>query len=100
MNSSYQCDACGDGFETLTKLRLHECPEGGPNETPGPELVSDRETEKERPWEVEQNLEPEYDCPECEYYKTGLTTGPHAFLDHMQDEHGYSRSAAFDAMNG
>lgn len=52
------------------------------------------------PPEVEQGLEPEYDCPECEYYETGLTTGPHAFLDHLEDEHGYSRSEAHEILNG
>jgi hypothetical protein len=52
------------------------------------------------PWEVEQGLEPEYDCPDCDYYKTGLSTGPNAFLDHLQDEHGYSRGKAHEIMNG
>lgn len=52
------------------------------------------------PWEVEQGLEPEYDCPDCEYCKTGLSTGPHEFLDHLQDEHGYSKGEAFDILDG
>lgn len=25
---SYECDACGDAFRTLSKKRLHDCPEG------------------------------------------------------------------------
>lgn len=28
------------------------------------------------PTEVQQGLEPEYNCPECDYYETGLSTGP------------------------
>jgi hypothetical protein len=57
------------------------------------------EGEKEVPWEVEQGLEPEYDCPDCDYYETGLSSGPHAFLDHLQEDHGYSQSEAFDILN-
>lgn len=65
------------------------------------EMVSkDQQRKHRRPPEVEQGLEPEYDCPECDYYKTGLTTGPHAFLDHLQDEHDYSSEEAHKAMNG
>lgn len=56
--------------------------------------------EKDRPPEVEQGLEPEYDCPECNHYSTGLSAGPHAFLDHLQEEHGYTRGEAFDVLNG
>jgi hypothetical protein len=55
--------------------------------------------ERERPREVEMGLEPEYDCPDCDYYKTGLTTAPQSFLDHLEDEHGYSRSEAHEILN-
>lgn len=61
---------------------------------------ADAESERDVPREVEMGLEPEYDCPDCEYYKTGLTTGPHAFLDHLETEHGYSRGEAFEILNG
>lgn len=101
--SSYECDTCGEIFETLTRLRLHDCEGGGPEETPGPDLNTEsvqESSEKDRPWEVEQGLEPEYDCPECDYYKTGLSTGPHAFLDHLQEEHGYSKSEASGVLHG
>lgn len=100
--SNYECDACGEEFETLSRQRLHDCDSGGPEETPGPDLVMDSSEESsgdDRPWEVEQGLEPEYDCPECDYYKTGLTTGPHAFLEHLQEEHGYSKSGASDVLH-
>lgn len=62
--------------------------------------IDGEDTEDKVPWEVEQGLEPEYDCPDCEYYKTGLTTGPHAYLDHLEDEHDYSRSEASDILHG
>lgn len=64
-------------------------------------IVSPGERSKNRrPWEVEQGLEPEYDCPDCPFYGTGLSMGPHAFLDHLKDEHGYSNEEAFQIMNG
>lgn len=98
--SNYECDGCGGEFETLTRLRLHDCEAGGPEETPGPDLVTDSTGEPDRPREVEQGLEPEYDCPECDHYSTGLSSGPHAFLDHLQEEHDYSRSEAFEVLHG
>lgn len=52
-----------------------------------------------RPKEVEMGLEPEYDCPECDFYKTGLTIGPHDFLNHLRDEHGYSNEEAHRILN-
>jgi DNA-directed RNA polymerase subunit RPC12/RpoP len=98
---NYECDACGEEFDRLTRLRLHECDEGGADETPGPDLNTESVGDGggDRPWEVKQGLEPEYDCPECGYYKTGLTVGPHAFLNHLQDEHGYSKSEASDVLH-
>lgn len=96
-----QCDNCGEKFETLTRLRLHECKDKNPAGTPNSKTsVGSTDGENDRPWEVEQGLEPEYDCPDCEYYKTGLTTGPHSFLDHLQEEHDYSQSEAHEVMNG
>lgn len=95
-----QCDECGEGFETLTRFRLHECEQEARGTTSSPELQTDAKTSDERPWEVEAGLEPEYDCPDCDYYKTGLSTGGHAFLDHLKDEHGYSSGEAFEIMNG
>lgn len=58
------------------------------------------DAETEVPREVEMGLEPEYDCPDCEYYKTGLTTAPQSFLDHLEEGHGYSRSEAHEILNG
>lgn len=52
------------------------------------------------PWEVEQGLEPEYDCPDCDFYKTGLTISPQKFLEHLQEDHGYSHSEAWDIFDG
>lgn len=51
-----------------------------------------------RPKEVEMGLEPEYDCPECDYYATGISTSPQSFLDHLRDEHDYSDDEAFDVL--
>jgi hypothetical protein len=45
---------------------------------------------------VRQGLEAEYDCPECDLYTYGQS--PHDFLDHLQDEHDYTRSEAFDVL--
>lgn len=36
----------------------------------------------------------EYDCPECEWFRTGRTTGPEAFFDHLESEHGYTSAQA------
>jgi len=52
------------------------------------------------PKEVEQGLEPGYDCPECDYASSGLTTGPYAFLDHLREEHGYTSEQAHKVLNG
>ncbi len=62
---------------------------GGKNADEG-----DVDGEADVAWEVEQGLEPGYDCPNFDYSKTGVTTSPHAFLDHLCDEHGYSDSEA------
>lgn len=75
------------------RLASGELKMSGPDDPP----VDD--SEPDRPREVEQGLEAEYDCPDCDYYQTGLSTGPHAFLDHLQDEHGYSKSEAFDILD-
>jgi hypothetical protein len=37
-------------------------------------------------------LEPTYDCPDCEYHKTGVS--PHDFHDHLTDVHGYTDEEA------
>lgn len=63
------------------------------------EMVTPGQRKKHRrPEEVEMGLEPEYDCPECDYYRTGITTSPHTFLDHLRDEHDYSDDEAFDEL--
>ncbi len=69
----------------------------GPDDPPAD---PDGEGERERPREVEMGLEAEYDCPDCDYYKTSMTTAPQSFLDHLEDEHGYSRSEAHEILNG
>lgn len=56
--------------------------------------------DEDRPEEVKMGLEPEYDCPECDHYATGLSTSPQTFLDHLVDEHGYTRPEAFKVLNG
>ena len=48
---------------------------------------------------VEVSIEIEYDCPDCEYYRTGWTTGPQNFLSHLEEEHGYKESRAKDMMD-
>jgi len=65
----------------------------------GPSDPSIEENESERPEEVEMGLEPEYDCPDCDYYKTGLTTSPQRFLEHLRSEHGYSDSESMEILH-
>lgn len=60
----------------------------------------DAEDERDVPQAVEMGLEPEYDCPDCEYYETGLTTAPQSYLEHLRDEHGYLNSEAHEILNG
>lgn len=100
--SKHKCDYCRESFDTLTRKRLHNC-SSNDQAAQTPKMTQTVETgsgEKDPPQEVEQGLEPEYDCPDCEYYKTGLTTGPHTFLDHLQEEHGYSESEASSILHG
>ncbi|MFC7133630.1 MULTISPECIES: hypothetical protein [Salinibaculum] len=35
-----------------------------------------------------------YDCPECEWFRTGRTTAPETFTDHLEDEHDYTPAKA------
>lgn len=59
------------------------------------EMVTPGQRKKHRrPKAVEEGLEPEYDCPECDYYETGLTAAPQEFLDHLREEHDYSSEEA------
>lgn len=74
------------------RLKSGELKMSGPDDPP-------IDGENNVPPEVEMGLEPEYDCPECNYYETGLTTGPHAFLDHLRDVHDYSNSEAFSVLD-
>lgn len=65
----------------------------GPDDPP-----ADPDDEDER--EVEMGLEAEFDRPDCDYYKTSMTTAPQSFLDHLEEEHGYSRGEANEILNG
>ena len=105
--SKYTCDDCDEEFDTLSAKRLHDCPsmeevtESPQSTDPSTQNTdSTSSDEDDRPWEVKQGLEPEYDCPECDYYSTGISTGPHAFLDHLRDEHGYTSEEAHRVLNG
>lgn len=97
----HECDDCGDVFETLTRLRLHDCEMNGSEKTKvlNPDPGSNSSVNNQ-PEEVEMGLEPGYNCPECDYSKSGISTGPHAFLDHLRDEHGYSNEEAHRVLNG
>jgi hypothetical protein len=64
----------------------------------GPDDPPLEDNGSERPKEVEKGLEAEYDCPDCDYYQTGTTTGPHSFLDHLKEEHGYSDTEAMEIL--
>ena len=72
----------------------------GDLEMVGPSDPSVEAKESERPEEVEMGLEPEYDCPDCDYYKTGLMTSPQSFLEHLRSEHGYSDSESTEVLHG
>lgn len=41
----------------------------------------------------------EFDCPECEWFRTGRTTSPQTFTDHLEDEHGYTTAEAHEALH-
>lgn len=41
-------------------------------------------------WGPEQGVEPRYDCPECEYRRTGVTTSRHGFTLHLLKDHDYT----------
>jgi hypothetical protein len=43
---------------------------------------------------MDEHLEATYDCPDCEYHQTGVTTSPHDFHDHLTEEHGYTKLEA------
>lgn len=102
--AKHVCEDCGEGFQTLTKLRLHDCTESDSEEEEETEPEPNTETSppepEEKPDVVEMGLEPEYNCPECDYYNTGVSTSPHSFLDHLRDEHGYTSEEAHEVLNG
>jgi len=72
----------------------------GDLEMVGPSDPSIEGGDSEKPEEVEMGLEPEYDCPDCDYYKTGVTTSPQSFLEHLRNEHGYSDSESMEILQG
>jgi glutaredoxin len=41
-------------------------------------------------WEPERGLNTRYECPECAYARTGVTTSRHTFETHLIEEHGYA----------
>lgn len=41
-------------------------------------------------WGPEQGIAPQYDCPECQYSRTGVATSRHGFKLHLLKEHEYS----------
>lgn len=45
---------------------------------------------RNRAWRPEQGVEPRYDCPECEYTRTGVTTSRHGFKLHLLKDHDYT----------
>lgn len=42
-------------------------------------------------------LEPEMNCPDCDWYGTGMNM--EKFLTHLQEDHGYSSADAHDILN-
>ncbi|SDL09372.1 hypothetical protein [Natronorubrum texcoconense] len=63
------------------------------------EMVTPGQRKKNhRPKAVEEGFELEYDCPECDFYKTGLTAAPQEFLNHLRNEHDYSSEEAHDVL--
>lgn len=43
-------------------------------------------------------LDPAYDCPECDYHRTGGTTFAHDFLSHLTETHGYTGEEALSVL--
>ncbi|MCU4754510.1 hypothetical protein OB919_21495 [Halobacteria archaeon AArc-curdl1] len=89
-----------DAIYGWVKARYESRLDDGELKMSGPSDPVLEDGEKEVPPEVEMGLEPEYDCPDCGYYKTGVTTSPHGFLDHLREVHDYSDSEAHEILNG
>lgn len=43
-----------------------------------------------RRWGPERGVDPQYDCPECGYRRTGVTTSRHGFRLHLLHDHDYT----------
>lgn len=95
---THTCKDCNKEFTTLSAKRLHEC--DAVEETEPDQSTGDDHSEDDPTWEDKMGLEPGYDCPECDFYKTGATVSPQTFLDHLRDEHSYTNSEAHQVLNG
>jgi hypothetical protein len=51
-------------------------------------------TDIRRQWKIFMEPADEFDCPDCEYFKTRDTTIPREFQGHLVNEHGYSELEA------
>ena len=51
-------------------------------------------------WEPESGLAALYDCPDCEWKRTGATTSRHGFKTHLITEHGYEIDAVAKLLGG
>lgn len=45
---------------------------------------------KPQTWRPEEGVDPRFDCPDCSYARTGMSTSRHAFKRHLYTEHEYS----------
>jgi hypothetical protein len=96
-----------EGFEILeakvgswAQLQYGDRLDEGELRMAGPrDPVPETEEEPDRPPEVEQGLEPEYNCPDCGYYKTGLTTSPQSYLEHLREVHHYTNEEAHEILH-
>jgi len=97
---SHTCEDCEEEFTTLSAKRLHNC-EAEEEPEPEPEPSTEENHSEDDPtWADEMALEPGYDCPECDFYKTGATISPQTFLNHLRDKHGYTSTEAHQVLNG
>lgn len=42
-----------------------------------------------RSWGPEEGLDPRFDCPDCDYERTGTTTSRHKYELHLMQVHDY-----------
>lgn len=91
MTVTRECDACGEAFQTLTRKRLHDCPEGaayGTTDAPDVDIpVADMDLDDMAALAVEQVLI----CDTCQAKAPGAET-----MDTARSDRGVSVAVTFE----